>query len=189
MATSEPSIRLLGRRTIGENARFSIHFDDIADERGNRVENFLAVLPRVEAAGGVTGIAALPVQGERVGLMRIWRHPYGGAGWEVAMGFMDAGESAEAAALRELQEETGLAAQAGGVVDLGLLSPAPSIIRARIRLYAVHVQGEDSGVPAGEAGHGHFAWFSRADALDLAARGDIVEPCTLVALYRYLLVR
>lgn len=189
MATSdahEPAIRLLARRKIGTNARFDVFFDDIEDDRGNRVENYLSVLPRVEDANAVTGIALLPVRQGHFGMMRMFRHPYGGNGWEIPMGFIDAGESPREAALREMKEETGLEADPARLVDLGVLSPAPSIVRARINLYAVHAFGMVSDGPAEEAGHGRFAWIPVDATVRLADQGEIVEPCTLVALYRYL---
>lgn len=182
---SEPAIALLARRPLAENVRFQVCFDDIADERGNRVDNYVSVLPRAVNADGVTGIAVLPVRGGEVGLMRMYRHPYRGLGWEIPMGFMDGDESAEEAALREMQEETGLFATAAVLRDLGRISPAPSIVAARIRLFAASVAGEDSGHPADEAGHGRYAWFPLREALRLADEGQIVEPCTLVSLYRY----
>jgi 8-oxo-dGTP pyrophosphatase MutT (NUDIX family) len=184
---SEPAIALVARRTLAENTRFTVCFDDIVDDRGHRVENFLSVLPRARSGDGVTGIAVLPVRGEQIGMMHMYRHPYGGLGWEIPMGFIDGSESPVEAALREMREETGLRAQASDLQDLGLISPAPSVVSARIRLYAASVQGEDSGAPADEAGHGRFEWFAREKALRMASDGAIVEPCTLISLYRYVM--
>ena len=190
MATSddegEPGIRVRSRRRIGTNSLFDVYFDDIEDGRGHRVPDFLAVEPRVADEAGITGIAILPVRAGAIGLMRMYRHPYGGHGWEIPMGFVDRGESPERAAVRELEEETGLTAEAGALVSLGGLSPAPSVVRARIRLFAATVAGRESSVPADEAGHGRFAWIPVADAVAMADGGDIIEPCTLVSLYRYL---
>lgn len=193
MATSddegEPEIRVRSRRRIGTNARFDVYFDDIEDRRGHRVPEFLAVEPRIADVAGITGIAVLPVRAGAIGLMRMFRHPYGGHGWEIPMGFMDAGETPERAALRELEEETGLTADEGGLVLLGGLSPAPSVVRARIRLFAASVTGRESAAPADEAGHGRFAWVPLDDAVAMADGGEIIEPCTLVSLYRYLRLR
>lgn len=192
MATSsagEPAIELVHRRQIGENIRFRICFDEIVDDRGHRVENYLSVLPHVADAAGITGIAVLPVRGDRLGLMRMYRHPYDGSGWEIPMGFMDGGETPEDAARRELTEETGLVSDAVGLVDLGRLSPAPSLVRARIRLFAANVVGGNSGVRGDEVGHGRFEFLTGDEAIALADCGQIVEPCTLVSIYRYLRAR
>lgn len=191
MATSddegEPAIRVRSRRRIGSNTLFDVYFDDIEDSRGHRVPEFLAVEPRVADAAGITGIAILPVRSGAFGLMRMFRHPYGGHAWEIPMGFVDRGETPEVSAVRELEEETGLAADVAGLASLGGLSPAPSVVRARIRLFAAAVTGRESGAPADEPGHGRFAWFPFEDALAMAGDGGIVEPCTLVSIYRYLL--
>ena len=193
MATSddegEPGIRVRSRRRIGTNSLFDVYFDDIEDGRGHRVPDFLAVEPRVADEAGITGIAILPVRAGAIGLMRMYRHPYGGHGWEIPMGFVDRGESPERAAVRELEEETGLTAEAGALVSLGGLSPAPSVVRARIRLFAATAAGRESSVPDDEAGHGRFAWFPVDEAVAMADAGGIVEPCTLVSLYRYLRLR
>lgn len=189
MATSdgvEPIIRVAGRRRLGTNSLFDVYFDDVSDANGHRVADFLAVEPRVSDAAGVTGIAILPVRDGAFGLMRMFRHPYGAHAWETPMGFIDAGESPEQAAVRELFEETGLVAEPARVVSLGMMSPVPSIVRARVRLYAVEASGEDSGRPAAEVGHGRFAWIPAEEAMALADRGEIVESCTLVSLYRFL---
>ena len=189
MATSEPDepfIRVAGRRQLGRNSLFDVYFDDVADGHGHRVPDFLAVEPRIVDPDGVTGIAILPVRDGAVGLMRMFRHPYGGHAWEIPMGFIDAGESPEQAAVRELREETGLVAASESVVPLGMMSPVPSIVRARIRLYFAKVFGDDSGRPAAEVGHGRFAWMPSDAAVALADRGEIVESCTLVSLYRFL---
>lgn len=193
MATSddegEPGIRVRSRRRIGTNSLFDVYFDDIEDGRGHRVPDFLAVEPRVADEAGITGIAVLPLRSGAIGLMRMYRHPYGGHGWEIPMGFVDRGETPEQAAVRELEEETGLTADAGALVSLGGLSPAPSVVRARIRLFAATAAGPESSAPADEAGHGQFAWIPVADAVAMADGGDIIEPCTLVSLYRYLRLR
>lgn len=189
MATSEadePVIRVAGRRKLGANSLFDVYFDDISDANGHRVPDFLAIEPRVVDPAGVTGIAILPVRGGKVGLMQMFRHPYGAHAWEIPMGFIDAGESPERAAARELHEETGLVADLGRLVSLGMMSPVPSIVRARVCLYAVEATGEESGYPAAEFGHGGFQWIAMDDALALADRGEIVESCTLVSLYRFL---
>ncbi len=190
MATSddggEPGIRVRSRRRIGTNSLFDVYFDDIDDGRGHRVPDFLAVEPRVVDDAGITGISILPVRSGAIGLMRMYRHPYGGHGWEIPMGFIDRGESPERAAVRELEEETGLTADESSLVSLGGISPAPSVVRARIRLFAGTALGEASRSPAEEAGHGRFAWVPLDEAVSMAERGEIMEPCTLVSLYRYL---
>jgi 8-oxo-dGTP pyrophosphatase MutT (NUDIX family) len=68
---------------------------------------------------GAAAVAALDTEG-RVTLLRQYRHAVGGYLWEVPAGKLDAGESPESCAARELREEAGLAAEhlepAGSVV-------------------------------------------------------------------------
>src|SRR5208283_559777 len=53
-------------------------------------------------------------------------HATGSPRWDIPKGQLEPGEDARHAALRELNEETGLVAAAGDLVDLGLHAYRPS---------------------------------------------------------------
>ena len=106
MPTEHKPIECLARRTEARNARFAIHFDHIRCG-DNEVPQYLVVESLTRTVEGVTGIAVLPFVDGRVLLQRMYRHPIGRWGWEVPRGFVDEGETAVAAAVRELAEEAG----------------------------------------------------------------------------------
>lgn len=180
-------ITLLARREALRNAVFTVYLDHVRDASGQEVRDYLAVVPHHRAADAVTGVAVLPVSGDRVTLIRVYRHPLGEYGWEVARGFVDAGETPAAAALRELREETGLDAEASSLRALGTLAPEPAVLDARIRLFAASNCRPASGTAAGgEIGHRELRTFSPSELAALLDRGEIRDPCTLVCCYRHL---
>ena len=72
----------------------------------------------------------MPVlEDRRVVLVENYRHLFRRAGWEVARGFVEPGESEEAAALREMSEEAGVVADKAE--RIGAFTPEPSTLLAR----------------------------------------------------------
>ena len=77
--------------------------------------------------------AVVPVVGDDFLMVRQWRHAYQGLSLEFPGGVIDAGESPEAGAARELLEETGC--KAGTLVHLGTMSPNPALFSNRFHVF------------------------------------------------------
>ncbi len=105
------------------NSRLDVFFDHIRNRAGHEVKDFLVVRPKGVEDGVVAGVAVLPEQDGKIGLMHGYRHHLGQAVWQAPAGFIDQGETSAEAALRELQEETGLACRDGKLRSLGLTVP------------------------------------------------------------------
>ena len=87
----------------------------------------------------------------RVLLIRQFRHAAEAFIWEVPAGRLDPGESPEACARRELEEETGMRASA--VERLTTIYTTPGIHRRADS--PVHGEGAGAGIPAARGGRVH----------------------------------
>lgn len=178
-------VRVMERRLVASNSVFEVFFDCVEGPDGERVADYLSVLPKSFAAGSVGGVAVLPERGGRLGLIRVYRHPLGSYGWEVPRGFVDAGEDPVDAALRELAEEAGLTASRSSVHPLGVVAPEPGVIAARVRLFLVQSCRIDPRRAERELGHEGMQFFSPEEVDALIRREEIQDPFTMVAYFAF----
>jgi ADP-ribose pyrophosphatase len=115
----------------------------------------------------------------RVILLRQFRHAAEGFIWEVPAGRLDPGESPEACARRELQEETGMRARA--LERLTTIYTTPGFTDERIHLFLA--QGLEAGAHRREADEFmelHTLRWSRVG--EMVRSGEIQDGKTLAAL-------
>jgi ADP-ribose pyrophosphatase len=129
-------------------------------------------------------VVLLPIDDRgRVILIRQYRHPIGRDLWELPAGSLDEGESAEAAAARECEEE--IAYRPSTIEKLGALYPTPGYCDELMVFFRVsglrppppdspHAPDEDEDIQAQP--------FTVAEARAMVARGDIVDMKTAYAL-------
>jgi 8-oxo-dGTP pyrophosphatase MutT (NUDIX family) len=93
--------RVHGERVIYESPWVSLHLADVELPDGTRFDHHVVRTPQ-KAAGAV-------VHDDGRGVLLLWRHRFitDTWGWEVPAGRIDPGETAAAAAAREVLEETG----------------------------------------------------------------------------------
>lgn len=127
------------------------------------------------------GVVVIPRDaGGRILLVRMHRYLFPDASWEFVRGSLDQGESPDAAARRELSEETGL--QAGAVEGVGVLRPDTGIWTTEVSVVVAAVSEpariapqHDEGIAAAE--------FMTLDAVwRLVAAGEMRDGITLGAL-------
>jgi ADP-ribose diphosphatase len=115
----------------------------------------------------------------RVLLIRQFRHAANGFIWEVPAGRLDAGETPEACARRELEEETGMRARA--VEPLTTIYTTPGFTDERIHLFLAH--GLEPGSPRREADEfmelREITWSA---VLELVRSGEVRDGKTLTSL-------
>lgn len=126
------------------------------------------------SAGGfvVDWVAARP----RIALIRVVRRH--GATWEVAKGKIEAGETPDKTAVREVQEEMGVAEvlirRSLGTVRYGFSTPDGSPRLKTIHLYLLELGAPVTEFrPAEAEGIETVAWFTLEDALDVLAHPSL----------------
>jgi ADP-ribose pyrophosphatase len=184
MVTPEMDISVASRRLVAENKVWNVYFARVIE--GERVTpDYLVVEPKHRIAESVTGVCVLPIMDGKIGLVRIHRVAMAATFLEAPKGFVDAGEEAAGAALRELGEETGLTCEAGNVISLGSVTPEASTLAARVNLFAAldcrleRAREEEMGI------HG-LEFHAPEDVLAMAASSRIEDATTLAAIYRFM---
>jgi ADP-ribose pyrophosphatase len=168
---------------VFENARFRVFADHI-NGAGHEVQNYLVVAPHTTREDLVTGITVLPVYEGRIVLLRNFRHATQRTGLEGVRGFVDLGEEPAHAALRELQEETGLVCDPENLVHLGFCAPEGSTLACRLALFAATQCVPGNQEREQEPGLGELVAVDREEAERLLT--SIEDVSTVLALYRLL---
>jgi 8-oxo-dGDP phosphatase len=173
------------RRLAVENSRWRVYLDHVADSDGNEVPDYLVIAGHHPAPGNVTGVGILPIVDGNFVLLRSYRHGLGREIWELPRGFIEEGETPADAALRELNEETGLICAVEDLVALAFYAPEPATMTARGALFAAT---RCQGIPksgSGELGLDRLQVFTPEAMAALVAGGDLEDAGTLIAYYRY----
>lgn len=180
------SVTLKNRRLGASNSKWNVFLDYLVDDAGNEVPDYIVLSPLEPKPGKLTGVAVLPILDGRLLLIRSYRHPLECEVWEVSRGFIDSGETPAQAALRELQEETGLSCAPEDLAALGHYAPEPATMAGRGALF---IATKCTGTPRqadDELGIGGLHSFTRDEAQALLDTGQIEDASTIILLLRYL---
>jgi 8-oxo-dGTP pyrophosphatase MutT (NUDIX family) len=181
-ATDGAAVRIVSRRLIGENTRFHVFFEHVADGQGHEVPDYLVVAPKKQSGNMVTGVAILPVIDGQIGLVRIYRPAIRDWSWEIPHGFVEEGEGAHASAIRELVEEGGITCES--VTSLGYITPDSGILAARVHLFVASGRHRAAGA-TGEIGLREFRLFPQQEFEQMIRESSIQDTFTLAAWCRY----
>jgi ADP-ribose pyrophosphatase len=126
--------------------------------------------------------AVVPVDADgRVCLVRQYRHGVLDFMWEIPAGKLDHGEAPAICAVRELAEETGVAARQW--TSLGLYVPAPSIFTEVIHLYLA--RDLDVGTPKPDVDEDlELQWLPLGEAVLRVLRAEWNDGKTALGLLR-----
>ena len=178
----------LSRRLACENQRFELFFDTVRTGDGETVSDFMIVRPRVRTADNVVGVCILPEVDGKIGLMRVYRHHLDEEVWQAPAGFVEQGEEAVDAAVRELHEETSVICASAQVESLGAYLPDAGLIEGRVALFAARgcIVRPDGSAKSKEVGIGRLYFFDREALTKLVCSEGSVGGSTLVACLRLL---
>ncbi len=129
------------------------------------------------------GASVLCVREGKILLVKQFRYAYGEELYEIPAGKLERGEDPAAAAVRELEEETGIRAR---VRMLYLLYPTPGYTDEKLYVF----EAEDAEEGTRKLDEGEFlnvCWMPLARAYELVRKGGIRDGKTIVAVLTYLL--
>ena len=161
-----------GERSLYESDWVNLRLVDVEIPGGERFEHHVVRFPHA-AAGTVVR------DGDKV--LLLWRHRFitDTWGWEIPAGMIDAGESPDAAAAREVVEETGW--EPGPVRHAVTYQPTNGVSDQRFHLFvadgARHV-----GDPTDNSEAERIEWVDRHEVRAAVARGEVVDGLSLTAL-------
>lgn len=123
------------------------------------------------------GAAVLPLLGDKILLLRHFRHPTRQFHWEAPRGAIELGRSIEETVRAELSEE--IEGVVADVTPMGLLHGASGFMRLSVVLCAARIEG--FGAPALGEGIVDAKLFSVAEVENMIRRSDITDSFTLAA--------
>ncbi|MEV8568771.1 NUDIX domain-containing protein [Streptomyces sp. NPDC051322] len=153
----------LSERNVYKNRWFRVNLADVALPDGTHLDHFVIRLRPVAVA---------TVVNEANEVLLLWRHRFitDSWGWELAAGVVEDGEAVEAAAAREMEEETGW--RPGPLQHLLTVEPSNGLTDARHHLYWSD-RGVYTGHPADDFESSRRAWVPLKLVPDMIARGEV----------------
>jgi ADP-ribose pyrophosphatase len=169
---SGKSAKVLRHRRVHEGRVLALDVDEVVepgDVRGTR-----------EVVRQPGSVAALPVHDDgRIVLVRQYRYAVSDFVWELPAGRRDPGETAEAGARRELEEEVGLRARA--LEPLSTFWTTPGFCDEVLYLFRATALEQVGARPEADE-RIEARSFTLDEAMAMVGRGEIREGKTLVAL-------
>lgn len=164
--------RTIASRRVFEGRLLHVRVDEVAFDDGRQSRREV-----VEHPGAV---AILAWDGERLTLVRQWRHPTGRSLLEVPAGTLDRGEAPETTARRELAEEVELAA--GSWEQGPAFFTAPGFCTEHLTVFLATDLHPAAGAAHDDDEELEPVSLTLDQALDAIDRGEIEDAKSLVAI-------
>ena len=167
--------KTLSTETIYKGKIIRVELSDVELPNGN--------IAKREAVRHSGGAAVLLVLDGNVLLERQFRFPYGKIIWEIPAGKLNVGEDPEAAARRELEEETGYRAEE--LKKLTQIYPSPGYTDEIIYIFYTE-SAKTLSQHLDEDEFINFSFVSLKECTKMIERGEICDAKTIAAIYKYL---
>jgi len=160
-----------GRRPIYESDWVSLWLDDVEMPDGRRYEHHVVRVPKE----GVN-VAVLNDAGD---VLMLWRHRFivDRWGWELPSGWVDADETPEQTARREVEEETGW--RPGALTYLGSCNADNGLVALRSDLFMTR-EASHHGPPKDITEAERVEWVPLADVPALVRQGKIQDAPVII---------
>lgn len=164
--------------SVFEGKILCVRNDDVLDGAGKPCKREHVVHPG--------GACALYVVDGKVALVKQYRYAYGEEVLELPAGKLEKGEDPKLAAIRELEEETGVSAKAEDAELLFVLYPTPGYTNEKIYIYYVK-KGEQKACHPDEGEFVETIFMPLDEAKEGLLTGAFRDAKTIVALQAYFL--
>ncbi|QSB04424.1 NUDIX hydrolase [Natronoglycomyces albus] len=164
--------RVNSKRTLYQDQWVHLRTADVELPDGRHLDHRL-----IETGPGVGAVVVVDHK-----VLLLWRHRFitDTWGWEIPLGGIEPGESAEAAARREVEEETGWR-PTGALTPLTYTQPSPGLITSEHHIFRAE-QAELIGEPRDYFESERIEWIPLTDVRRLIDTGDITAATTLTVL-------
>lgn len=154
--------------------RFMTLYDDEVRFANGRAGRYW----RLVYGDGLPGAAVLPVCGDRVALVCVWRYAISGWEWAVPRGYAHTADPAQTACA-ELAEEIGVSPLE--LIPLGTVHPDSGHITSAVHLYAARISPDAVTEPADTEEVAGVQWITARELRQMIASGQITDGFTLAA--------
>lgn len=182
-AVGDSATRLQEEGFPAEWARVGVVFEDqyirIQRDPVEFPSGKLGTYIRIErAAASPCGVVVIPRMGDKLALVRHWRYALNSEALEFPRGFMNPGETAHDAAIREVLEEIG--GISGAVELLGSIQPDSGLLNMPSSVFGMDISA--LGKPEIEEGVLETVLLTKAELVSRIASGAVTDGFTLSAL-------
>lgn len=178
-------IKVKLRNEIAANKVFKLYFDAIEDKKNNAKEDSYLVIETHSSLEDFTGVSVLPIVGDSVLLINVYRHAIQKEIFEVPRGFVENDDkNLKSSALRELREETDFDCKDSNMIFMHGMYPEPGIFRAKIALFIAKncFNSNKNILKNKEFGHKLYKLFSRSDIKKMIQTPEKFDTTTFILL-------